>query len=112
MRFAGMTSELLPVKDVDRDQIRLLARREVLVVLRRERRTWIHTAREGFAVYYPPSDLMKWLDSDPFIQIGRHAVVNQRYLNTEIAMRNTMKPQRKMKIVIRIRNAWQPGARS
>jgi hypothetical protein len=89
------------------------------------------------ATYYPLSDLMKWLDGDPFIQIGRHAVVNlqaiervthygdrlyrvrmrdrnqmQRYLSTEIAMRNTMKPQRKMKIVIRIRNAWQPGARS
>src|SRR6202011_161299 len=28
MRFTGAASELLPVKDVDRDQIRLLARRE------------------------------------------------------------------------------------
>jgi hypothetical protein len=27
---------------VDRDQIRLLARREVVAVLRRERRTWVH----------------------------------------------------------------------
>jgi DNA-binding LytR/AlgR family response regulator len=45
-------------------------------VLRRERRTWIHTVREEFATYYPLSDLMKWLDGDPFIQIGRHAVVN------------------------------------
>ena len=39
MRFAGAANELLPVKDVDRDQIRLLARREVVAVLRRERRT-------------------------------------------------------------------------
>jgi DNA-binding LytR/AlgR family response regulator len=76
MRFTGMAGELLPVKDVDRDQIRLLARREVVAVLRRERRTWIHTVREEFATYYPLSDLMKWLDGDPFIQIGRHAVVN------------------------------------
>ena len=76
MRFTGMASELLPVRDVDRDQIRLLARREVVAVLRRERRTWIHTVREEFATYYPLSDLMKWLDGDPFIQIGRHAVVN------------------------------------
>ena len=43
MRSTGMANELLPVKDVDRDQIRLLARREVAAVLRRERRTWVHT---------------------------------------------------------------------
>ena len=76
MRFMGAANELLPVKDVDRDQIRLLARREVVAVLRRERRTWVHTVREEFATYYPLSDLMRWLGGDPFIQIGRHAVVN------------------------------------
>ena len=75
-RFTGMANELLPVKDVDRDQIRLLARREVVAVLRRERRTWVHTVREEFATYYPLADLMRWLGGDPFIQIGRHAVVN------------------------------------
>jgi DNA-binding LytR/AlgR family response regulator len=53
IRFTGMASELLPVKDVDRDQIRLLARREVAAALRRERRTWVHTVREEFATYYP-----------------------------------------------------------
>ncbi|HEY0801026.1 MAG TPA: response regulator, partial [Steroidobacteraceae bacterium] len=51
MRFTGTANELLPVKDADRDQIRLLARREVAAVLRRERRTWIHTVREEFATY-------------------------------------------------------------
>jgi DNA-binding LytR/AlgR family response regulator len=76
MRFTGMANELLPVKDVDRDQIRLLARREVAAVLRRERRTWVHTVREEFATYYPLADLMRWLGGEPFIQIGRHAVVN------------------------------------
>jgi DNA-binding LytR/AlgR family response regulator len=76
MGFTGMANELLPVKDVDRDQIRLLARREVAAVLRRERRTWVHTVREEFATYYPLADLMRWLGGDPFIQIGRHAVVN------------------------------------
>ena len=76
MRFTGNANELLPVKDVDRDQIRLLARREVAAVLRRERRTWVHTVREEFATYYPLADLMRWLGGDPFIQIGRHAVVN------------------------------------
>jgi two-component system, LytTR family, response regulator LytT len=76
MRFTGKANELLPVKDVDRDQIRLLARREVAAVLRRDRRTWVHTVREEFATYYPLADLMQWLGGDPFIQIGRHAVVN------------------------------------
>jgi two-component system LytT family response regulator/two-component system response regulator LytT len=76
MRFIGMANKLLPVKDADRDQIRLLARREVVAVLRRERRTWVHTVREEFATYYPLTDLMRWLSGDPFVQIGRHAVVN------------------------------------
>jgi DNA-binding LytR/AlgR family response regulator len=76
MRFTGAANELLPVKDVDRDRIRLLARREVVAVLRRERRTWVHTIREEFATYYPLGYLMRWLGGDPFIQIGRHAVVN------------------------------------
>jgi two-component system, LytTR family, response regulator LytT len=61
MRFTGAANELLPVKDVDRDQIRLLARREVAAVLRRERRTWVHTTREEFATYYPLANLMRWL---------------------------------------------------
>ena len=46
MRSTGVANELLPVKDVDRDQIRLLARRKIAAVLRRERRTWVHTVRE------------------------------------------------------------------
>ena len=76
MRFPGTANELLPVKDVDRDRIRLLARREIAAVLRRDRRTWVHTVREEFATYYPLADLMQWLGGEPFIQIGRHAVVN------------------------------------
>jgi DNA-binding LytR/AlgR family response regulator len=75
-RFAGAAGELLPVKDTDRDRIRLLARREIAAVLRRDRRTWVHTVREEFATYYPLADLMRWLGGDPFIQIGRHAVVS------------------------------------
>ena len=58
--FTGSDSDLLPVKDVDRDQIRLLARNEFVAVLRRDRRTWIHTVREEFATYYPLADLMRW----------------------------------------------------
>jgi two-component system, LytTR family, response regulator LytT len=76
LRAAGASSELLPVKDTDRDRIRLLARREIAAVLRRDRRTWVHTVREEFATYYPIADLMSWLGSELFIQIARHAVVN------------------------------------
>ena len=76
MRFTGSDGDLLPVKDVDRDRIRLLARREVVAVLRRDRRTWVHTVREEFATHYPLAVLMRWLGGDPFVQIGRHAVVN------------------------------------
>jgi hypothetical protein len=45
MRFPGTPNELLPVKDMDRDRIRLLARREVAAALRRDRRTSVHTVR-------------------------------------------------------------------
>ena len=72
------SSELLPVKDRDRDQIRLLSRREIVALIRRERRTWVHTVREEFATYYPLADLIHWLGGHPFIQIARHAVVNLR----------------------------------
>jgi DNA-binding LytR/AlgR family response regulator len=83
MLFAGSESggqgegrALLPVKDIDRDRIRLLARREIVAALRGDRRTWIHTVREEFATYYPLADLLRWLGGEPFVQIGRHAVVN------------------------------------
>jgi two-component system response regulator LytT len=66
VHLAETAYDLLPVKDVDRDQIRLLARREIVAVLRRERRTWIHTVREEFATYYPLADLVRWLGGDPF----------------------------------------------
>jgi two-component system, LytTR family, response regulator LytT len=72
----GKGTELLPVKDLDRDRIRLLARREIVAALRGDRRTWIHTVREEFATYYPLADLTRWLGGEPFVQIGRHAVVN------------------------------------
>jgi two-component system response regulator LytT len=79
--FSEAANELLPVKDVDRDKIRLLARYEIAAVLRHDRRTWVHTVREEFATYYPLGDLMRWLGGDPFIQVGRHAVVNLRAID-------------------------------
>jgi two-component system, LytTR family, response regulator len=76
--FTNTAYELLPVTDIDRDQIRLLARHEIVAVLRRERRTWIHTVLEEFATYYSLAELIDWLRGDPFIRVGRHAVVNLR----------------------------------
>jgi len=70
--------ELLPVKDADSDKIRLVSRREIVAVVRKGRRTWIHTVREEFATNYPIVSLMQWLGGRPFIQIGRHAIINER----------------------------------
>ena len=36
----------------------------------------VTNGREEFATYYPLAVLMRWLGGDPFVQIGRHAVVN------------------------------------
>ena len=68
--------DLLPVNDTDRDQIRLLARHEIASVVRKGRRTWIHTVLQEFPTYYSLAYLVKWLGGGPFVQIGRHAVVN------------------------------------
>src|SRR5215831_5297635 len=76
MYFTGAPDELLPVRDIDRGKIRFLARREVAAVLRRERRTWVHTSREEFGTNYPLARVMLWLGSTSFIQIARHATVN------------------------------------
>jgi two-component system response regulator LytT len=78
--FTDTISELMPVAGADRDQIRLLARREIVAVLRCGRRTWIHTVLEEFATYYPLAQVLRWLRGDNFIQIGRHAIINLRAL--------------------------------
>ena len=76
--FAEVAHGLLPVTDIDRDEIRLLAPHEIVAVLRRRRRTWIHTVLEEFATYYSLAELVNWLGGDPFVQLGRHAVANLR----------------------------------
>jgi DNA-binding LytR/AlgR family response regulator len=76
---AGATpAELLPVKDADNDNIRLLSRREIVAVLRKGRHTWIHTVREEFCTRYPLILLVQRLGGRPFIQIGRQAIVNEQ----------------------------------
>ena len=82
--LSDVAGALLPVKDVDRDQVRLLARHEIAAALRHDRRTWVHTVREEFATYYPLAELMGWLGGEPFLQVGRHAVVNLRAIERVI----------------------------
>jgi DNA-binding LytR/AlgR family response regulator len=76
MYITGAANQLLPVKDIDRGKVRFLAPSELVAILRRERRTWVHTRREEFATHYALAKLMRWVGSDTFIQIARHATVN------------------------------------
>ncbi|HEY0790449.1 MAG TPA: LytTR family DNA-binding domain-containing protein [Chthoniobacterales bacterium] len=82
--LTGAAADLLPVNDTDRDQVRLLARREIVAALRQSRRTWVHTVREEFATYYPLANLARWLGGEPFLQVGRQAVVNLRAIERVI----------------------------
>jgi two-component system response regulator LytT len=75
-------NDFLPVNAGNYDNIRLLSRREIVAVVRRERRTFIHTVLEEFATYYPLSDLMGWLGGAPFVQVGRQALVNLRAIES------------------------------
>src|SRR5947209_3420457 len=72
----GREGERLPVRDRRRDVARLLARHEVVAVLRRGRRTWIHTADAEYPSYYPVDRLAAWLGGAPFLRAAREAIVN------------------------------------
>jgi DNA-binding LytR/AlgR family response regulator len=72
---------LLPIKDFRNDKIRLLSRREIVAVLRKGKLTWIHTVLEELSTRYTLATLTQWLDGRPFIQIARHAVVNERAID-------------------------------
>jgi two-component system, LytTR family, response regulator LytT len=76
--FPKTAHGLLPVKGTDRDQIRLLARHEIVAVVRREGRTWVHTVRQEFATCHSLAELMGWLRGCPFIKLSRQVVVNLR----------------------------------
>ena len=47
---------------------------------------------------YPGADLLRWLGGDPFIQIGRHAVVNLQAIERGLRYRHRtqvkVKPRR------------------
>lgn len=85
-QMAGSTAEpepepeLLPVRDRARDLARLLARHEIVAVLRRGRRTWIHTTEAEYSMYQPVADLEEWLGGKPFFRAARDAIVNLTYV--------------------------------
>jgi DNA-binding LytR/AlgR family response regulator len=68
--------ERLPVRDRRRDVARLLARHEIVAVLRRGRHTWIHTADAEYPTYYPVARVDAWLGGAPFLRAARDAIVN------------------------------------
>jgi two-component system response regulator LytT len=68
--------ERLPVRDRRRDAVRLLARHEIVAVLRCGRRTWIHTAGAEYPSYYPVARVAAWLGGAPFLRAAREAIVN------------------------------------
>ena len=64
----GPGGDRLPVKNGRDDVIRLLPCTEIVAALRHDRRTWIHTAQEEHATYYPLNALLRWLPDPPFLQ--------------------------------------------
>ncbi len=72
----GLQEDRLSVKNGPDDVIQLLSRWEIVAALRHGRRTWIHTAQEEFATYYPLAALLSWLGDPPFLRVSREAIIN------------------------------------
>jgi DNA-binding LytR/AlgR family response regulator len=73
---ADAVGDRLVVKDPSEGGVKLLPRGDIVAVLRRGRRSWIHTSAEEFPTYYPLAALARWLGGSPFLQISRDAIVN------------------------------------
>jgi DNA-binding LytR/AlgR family response regulator len=74
----GLVEDRLPIRVGWEDTLRLLPKWEIVAALRHDRRTWIHTAQEEFATYYPLDALLRWLGSPPFLRVSREALINMR----------------------------------
>lgn len=72
----GTPSGRLPVRLRARDVVRLLDREEIVAVIRKGRRTWIHTQDAEYPSYHPVSSLEAWLGGHPFLRAARDAIVN------------------------------------
>lgn len=75
-RSPGETPERIQIRDADGGVLRLVPRGGVVAVVRRSRRTWVHTANSAFASHEPLASVGRRLGGPPFLQISRDAIVN------------------------------------
>jgi DNA-binding LytR/AlgR family response regulator len=66
----------LVIRDAAEGVVKLLPRDDIVAVLRRGRRSWVHTSSEEFPTYYPLASLAGWFGGPPFLQVSRNAIVN------------------------------------
>jgi two-component system LytT family response regulator/two-component system response regulator LytT len=69
-------SDRLRVKNSRDDFVKLIPKWEILAAIRRNRRTWIHTATDEYPTYYNLGELIDWLGDPPFFRAARDAIVN------------------------------------
>lgn len=74
-------SERLPVKHGVDDIVELVPRWQIAAAIVRDRRTWIHTATDEFATYYPLAKLEAWLGAPAFVQLNRQAIVSVKSID-------------------------------
>lgn len=75
-RSEVLLEDRLPVRLRDRDVARLLERQDIVAVLRKGRRTWIHTQDAEYPSYLSVSKVEAWLSGQPFLRAARDAIVN------------------------------------
>ena len=71
-----LLEDRLPVRLRERDVARLLERHDIVAVLRKGRRTWIHTQEAEYPSYLPVAKVEAWLGGQPFFRAARDAIVN------------------------------------
>lgn len=67
--------ERLTIRDRD-GVVRLVARQEIVAVVRFRRRTWIHTMTDAYSELDALGAVGRRLGGDPFLQVSRDAIVN------------------------------------
>jgi len=68
--------ERIQVRDPATGALLLIPRRAVVAVLRKKRRSWIHTTANAYPSHEPLAQLGRQLGGDPFLQVSRDAIVN------------------------------------
>ena len=73
---AESEGDRLAIRDPASGAVRLFGRREGVALLRRGRRTWVHTTDGAYPTHVPLATLARQLGGDPFLRLSRDAVVN------------------------------------